>query len=158
VRLSARLFVVDADDRLLLLDCTDPAEPGTCWWEVPGGGVEPGEDEFVAAIREVAEETGVHVDPSLVGPLTWTQDSTYTWFGGRRTSRCHGYLARVAAVHAFAPPRLTAEEVGTILGTRWWTAAEMHAFAGRFFPSTLPGLFPRLLAGERVDEPFDHWS
>ena len=54
MRLSARLFVVDPADRLLLLDCTDPADPGTDWWEVPGGGVEPGEDEVVAAVREVA--------------------------------------------------------------------------------------------------------
>ena len=100
----------------------------------------------------------MRVDPRLVGPLTWTQDSTYTWLGGRRTSRCHGYLARVPAVEVVTPPRLTDEEVGTILGTRWWTVEEVAAFPGRFFPSTLPALLPRVLAGERVDEPFDHWS
>jgi hypothetical protein len=100
----------------------------------------------------------VVVQPAHVGPLVWTQDSTYTWLGGRRTSRCHGYLARVGEVEVVSPPRLTAEEEGTILGTRWWTAAEICAHRGRFFPSTLPTLYPRLLAGERVDEPFDHWS
>lgn len=32
-------------------------DPGT--WVVPGGGVEPTEDEGVAALREVQEEAGV---------------------------------------------------------------------------------------------------
>ncbi len=164
-RLSAKAFLLDAAGRVLLLDCTDPGDPGTTWWELPGGGVEAEEDEIDAVVREVAEETGLTVDAADVGPLLWTQDSTYTWLGVRRWARCHGRVvaahgaAGVAAGAAVAAPlALTDDEHGTILGSRWWTVEQVIAHEGRFFPSTLPSLLPRVLAGERVDEPFDRWN
>ena len=36
---------------------TDPGVPGSRWWVTPGGGVDPGESEEEAAVRELAEET-----------------------------------------------------------------------------------------------------
>ena len=157
MRLSAKAFLVDADDRLLLLDCVDPARPHVRWWELPGGGVEPGEDEVDALVREVLEETGLAVDRSAVGPLVWTQESTFLHRGERRTTRCHGRVVRASA-QAPATPVLTVDEQGTILGQRWWTRAELAAAEDRFFPRSLPALLDRLLAGERVDEPFDRWD
>jgi 8-oxo-dGTP pyrophosphatase MutT (NUDIX family) len=62
-RLSGRLLVIDPADRLLLVRCHDPVAPVQGeWWEVPGGGVDPGEDTVTAALREVAEETGVRAE------------------------------------------------------------------------------------------------
>jgi 8-oxo-dGTP pyrophosphatase MutT (NUDIX family) len=157
VRLSAKAFLVDGAGRLLLLDCADPARPGVRWWELPGGGVEPGEDEVTALVREVLEETGIAVPPGAVGPLVWTQESTFLHRGRRHWSRCHG---RVVQVDAFtsAAPALTDDEQDTILGSRWWTPAELAATGERFFPRHVPVLLPRVLAGERVDEPFDDWD
>ena len=157
MRLSAKAFVVDDAGRLLLLDCADPDRPGVRWWELPGGGVEPGEDEVDALVREVLEETGLAVGPDAVGPLLWTQESTFQHRGERRWTRCHGRVARVAA-GAPAALALTDDEQDTILGSRWWTAAELAASAERFFPTNLPSLLPRVLAGERVDEPFETWD
>jgi hypothetical protein len=57
-----------------------------------------------------------------------------------------------------SPVTLTDAEEGTILGTRWWSPEEVAAHAGRFFPRSLPSLLPRLLAGERVEEPYDDWD
>jgi 8-oxo-dGTP pyrophosphatase MutT (NUDIX family) len=158
VRLSARLFVLDPAGRLLLLDCVDPARPDVRWWELPGGGVEPGEDEVAAAVREVAEETGVHVPVGLVGPLQWTQDSTFRFRGRRHWTRCHGYLARLSERPVPGPAVLTEAERGSLLGSRWWSPAEVAAWSGRFFPSTLASALPQVLAGERVDDPFDTWD
>ncbi len=157
MRLSAKGFVVDPDGRLLLLDCVDPARPDVRWWELPGGGVEPGEDEVDALVREVCEETGMVVGREAVGPLLWTQDSTFLHRGERRWARCHGRVVR-AGTQALGDPALRDDEQDTILGLRWWTAAELAASAERFFPRGLPGLVPRVLAGERVDEPFDTWD
>ncbi|MEN8162173.1 MAG: NUDIX domain-containing protein [Myxococcota bacterium] len=52
-------------------------------WELPGGRVEPGEDEADALVREVEEETGLRVEPvGFVGEY-------------RRT----GFASHVARVH-----------------------------------------------------------
>jgi 8-oxo-dGTP diphosphatase len=54
----------DAAGRLLLVRRAN--EPGRGLWAVPGGRVEPGEDDAAALVREMAEETGLVVEP---GPL-----------------------------------------------------------------------------------------
>jgi predicted NUDIX family NTP pyrophosphohydrolase len=38
-------------------------------WSVPKGEIEPGEDLLAAAVRELAEETGVRVEPARALPL-----------------------------------------------------------------------------------------
>ena len=158
MRLSAKAFVVDGAGRLLLLDCADPDRPGVRWWELPGGGVEPDEAEVDALVREVLEETGLAVDPAAVGPLQWTQESTFVFRSVRRYARCHGRLVRLPEPGAAVTPVLTDDEQGSILGLRWWTPAELASTGERFFPRNVPALLPRLLAGERVDEPFDTWD
>ena len=158
MRLSAKGFVVDDDaSRLLLLECTDPARPEVRWWELPGGGVEPGESEVDALVREVLEETGIAVEREDVGPLVWTQESTFLHRGERRFSRCHGRVVRVRE-GALADLTLTDDEKGTILGQRWWTPQELAESDARFFPRNVPTLMAQVLAGQRVDEPFDEWD
>ena len=49
------------DDRHRLLVVQRAHEPGTGMWSLPGGRVEPGEDDSAAVVREVAEETGLDV-------------------------------------------------------------------------------------------------
>jgi 8-oxo-dGTP diphosphatase len=52
--------------RLLLVQRAN--EPGRGLWSLPGGRVEPGEDDAAALVREMAEETGLMVQPGdLVG-------------------------------------------------------------------------------------------
>lgn len=158
MRTSSKLVVVDREGRVLLLDCVDPGAPDTTWWELPGGGIEDGEDAVGAAVREVQEETGLVVPPSAVGPLQWVQDASFTWRGRRHLARHEGRVARLAGAVVQAPVALTEAEQGSIRGQRWWTPAELAAHSGRFFPRSLPALLPRLLAGERVDEPYDDWD
>ncbi|MEV7795021.1 NUDIX domain-containing protein [Streptomyces sp. NPDC087512] len=61
--LAAGVLLFDERDRVLLVDPT--YKPG---WEFPGGVVEPGEAPARAGMREVAEETGIHLDdvPALL--------------------------------------------------------------------------------------------
>jgi 8-oxo-dGTP diphosphatase len=49
----------DPDGRLLLILRAN--EPGRGRWSIPGGRVEPGEDDPAALVREMREETGLDV-------------------------------------------------------------------------------------------------
>ncbi len=56
----------DGQGRLLLVQRAN--DPGRGLWSVPGGRVEPGEDDAAALVREMWEETGLRVVPgALVG-------------------------------------------------------------------------------------------
>ena len=55
--LASGVLLFDEHDRVLLVDPTYKAG-----WEFPGGVVEPGEAPARAGMREVAEETGIHLD------------------------------------------------------------------------------------------------
>lgn len=44
-------------------------------WQMPQGGIDPGEAPDIAAIRELTEETGVHVN--LLSPLGEIEDWLY---------------------------------------------------------------------------------
>ena len=58
----------DRSGRLLLIRRRNA--PGRGMWSVPGGRVEPGESDADAVVREMAEETGLVVEPgALVGAV-----------------------------------------------------------------------------------------
>jgi 8-oxo-dGTP diphosphatase len=61
-------IVHDAEGRLLVIRRGRP--PGEGLWSLPGGRVEEGETDAQAVVRELAEETGLRVEPgSLVGQV-----------------------------------------------------------------------------------------
>jgi 8-oxo-dGTP diphosphatase len=60
------VLAYDATGRLLLVQRAN--DPGRGLWSLPGGRVEPGEDDVTALVREMAEETGLVIRPGdLVG-------------------------------------------------------------------------------------------
>ena len=70
----------DPQDRILLTEGRDPAGRNAGgWWEIPGGGVDRGEEIEAAVRRELWEEAGIR--DADIGPCVWTQQVDYT-FGG----------------------------------------------------------------------------
>jgi len=57
---SCGTLIVSRSGHLLLCHVT-----GTDHWDIPKGMQEPGETTLEAAIREIAEETGLQFDPAL---------------------------------------------------------------------------------------------
>ncbi len=113
---------VDPDDRLLLLQWRDPVG-GRVFRDPPGGGIEPGEAPADAARRELAEETGVHVD-GIVGPVAdvWRD---YRWAGRRYVQVEPFFLARVDPSAASASVLEPVERVA-LLVTSWWSSDRLR--------------------------------
>lgn len=155
-----RVVVQDAADDVLLFHTREPTQPEVgMWWELPGGGMEPGEDHAATAVRELFEETGFVIAPGDVGPPTWTRTATFRYRGGRRLQHEVVVHVRVASVR----PELDVGgrldyELEDYPGHRWWSVPDILASADRFYPGRLPEFLPDLLAGRRVDEPFELWS
>lgn len=71
-RRAARVIVVRRLPPLqvLLVAGHDAADPSHSWLFTPGGGISSGESPRQAAVRELAEETGIAVGPDqLLGPV-----------------------------------------------------------------------------------------
>lgn len=153
----ARLLLVDERERLLMQRACEPAHPERGqWWEVPGGGIEPGEDSTAAAVRELAEETGYVLERERVGAVCWTCDVVFVWGGTERYASMVMHLARVSGLTGpTVPTAHTPEEVGSFLGTEWVSPAELDPVTT--FPPGLLGDLPGLLSGGRVDAGLREW-
>lgn len=122
-----RVLVVDAVGRVLLFRDSDLGlDPVPHWWITPGGGVDPGETDEQAAVREVHEETGfVVVEADLVGPL-----ATRTVVHGFSDVVVHQdeafWVVRVP-VAEISTAGHTAEEQLTMTVHRWWTRGAIDA-------------------------------
>lgn len=88
------------------------------WWDLPKGHVETGETHEQAALREVAEETGL-TPVSILAPLGTTQHFYNT--GGRwEMKRTWWYRMRFAGCDAPVPQ--TEEDITEV---RWMKGAEL---------------------------------
>ena len=145
-RRAARVLLVDPASRVLLLTGGDPLDPAAgSWWMTPGGGVEPGETSSQAAVRELAEETGLQVEVDDLGAVVHRRRTSFRFAGQDYRVSEEYFLLRVPAfeVDTSGPGALVDPGV---TGHRWWPLAALRDTQEVVFPAELAELVDGLIA------------
>jgi 8-oxo-dGTP pyrophosphatase MutT (NUDIX family) len=154
-RSAVRTVVIDTAERVLLFHTHDPDHPdlGT-WWELPGGGIDPGETYLDAAIRELREETGIVADRSQVGSPTWRRRAS---FRHRQRRHLQDEVIMTVRLNVAGPDVDEAERLDyereDYFGFRWWPQSEIVSSSERFYPGQLPALLTRSSTASRSTNP-----
>lgn len=149
-RPTARVLLLDARDRILLMNGRLPGNPERdgAWFTV-GGGLEAGETWLQAAAREIVEETGITAFE--LGPIVWMREGVLNIphpviFDERYiVARCEGAEPTRAGWQAL--------EHELIDEVRWWTQPDLAATSDPVFPGGLAERLPDILIGRYPPEP-----
>ncbi|MET9647763.1 NUDIX hydrolase [Streptomyces syringium] len=141
-RRAARVILLDARDRVLLMNGFEPADPASTWWFTPGGGLEGDETWEQAARRELAEETGI--TEIELGPVLWRRFCSFPFDGRRWDQEEHYFLARTEQAGRWTGGG-TELERRSVTGLRWWTCEELLAARETVYPTRLGELLRTLL-------------
>jgi 8-oxo-dGTP pyrophosphatase MutT (NUDIX family) len=149
-RPTARVVLLDRDDRILLMRGRLPGAPdGPGAWFTVGGGVDPGETFIEAAAREIREETGIA--DFVLGPVVWVREGVLHAPDPMLFKECY-ILARCdgGELDRSGWDALERELIDDI---RWWTLEELQATTDRVFPPGLAQRLPEIIAGRLPEAP-----
>lgn len=138
---------------MLLLSAGDPFNPGSgSWWEIPGGGIDPGETSDEAARRELYEETGIRA--AEIGPCVWIQRNQFSFAGMHFDQHERIHVAWCDELDV-RPAGLEWIEASAFDGHRWWEVEELLASDVTVLPPGLRHHIADLSTGRLPERPID---
>ena len=139
-RRTARVLLIDDRDQILLFADSDPGIPGSGWWITPGGGIDQGESDLDAAVRELEEETGVRISAeALVGPILVRP--VVHGYSDVVIDQEDVFFACWVPAFEVTDAGHTEEERLTMTAHRWWTRTELAATTEEVWPVGLVDLW-----------------
>ena len=143
-RETARILLqADSGRFLLMFSLWSPESALEPRWVSPGGGLEGSEPLNVAASRELLEETGLLVNPELLGAKIASVEFTQAWpSGDHETGIAHFFKFRISEEFDVDRSMWTPEEHRDILDVRWWNPSDLKESGERVGP---PGLIDLLV-------------
>ena len=143
-RRASRVVVVDADGRVLMIEGFDPHHPDQPYWYTIGGGVEPGETDTDAAVREVWEETGRTISGTeLVGPIH--DDTAVFAFEGRTIVQEQVFYGWLTERFDAVPAGFAGAEVRSTIQLAWIDPAARRTAGEAIYPVVLERLVEAVL-------------
>jgi 8-oxo-dGTP pyrophosphatase MutT (NUDIX family) len=136
-RNSARLLVINPARQVLLFRFQHKGDAldGCDHWATPGGGLEEGETFEAAAIRELHEETGLHID--AVGISVAERSFPMMLPSGETVLSVERYFVVRADGERLTRDGWTADETRVMTEHKWWSVAELQETAETVWPENL---------------------
>lgn len=147
-RQAVRVLLLDEANRVLLVRFWDGDRS---WWCTPGGGIELGETEEAAALREIREELGS--EAVELGPCIWTRRHIGVFRGRSFDQTERIYLGRAAAFEPRPSPKALHEHGPEDI--RWWALDELAEATDEFAPRRLPALAREVVHIGPPERPID---
>ena len=138
-RPTARVLLVNPHDQVFLINTHFDPELGIePRWLTPGGGIDEGETELEAAVRELFEEPGLRVTANDLGEVFWQTSGEWVWSDGIhfQTYTDTIFLLRVEDF-VLDSSSWTPEEHRDIIESRWWNVSELIGSGERVGPHGL---------------------
>jgi len=147
-RRAARVVVLDGTGRVLVMRGHDRDQPERSWWFTVGGGIDAGETDVEAAVRELHEETGIVLSGAdLQGPVL-TRSAMFHFLRESCRQDEVFFLARVDGVGGTPDQEGWTDTERELLDElRWLTPAELRAETREIYPENLADLVETWSAG-----------